>query len=147
VDHGFAFRRYEHLKVRDPIRNVFKRGKAVSCPGAKLFVLANGLPHNRIVFSFPRKYGNAVERNRARRIGREAYRLARNSLKTGFDLALLVYPGRDSLAVRTEQLAALFSRASLFRVPQKVPARRGSPEPCSVTQGQKERDQAGELSR
>jgi ribonuclease P protein component len=74
----------------------------------------NGLPHNRIVFTFSRKYGNAVKRNRSRRLGREAYRYIRNELKTGYDLVLLVYPGNDTFAGRQKQLRVLFSKARLF---------------------------------
>jgi ribonuclease P protein component len=114
VDHGFRFRRKERLKGRDEIRNVFKRGKVVSCPGAKLFILKNELPHNRIAFTFARKFGNAVERNRARRLSREAYRLLRNTLKPGFDLVLLIYPGKDVFTIRMEQLGILFSRAGMI---------------------------------
>jgi ribonuclease P protein component len=76
--------------------------------------MENGLSHNRIAFTFARKFGNAVERNRARRVGREAYRLLQNRLKTGYDLVLLVYPGKDFLADRMDQLTMLFSRAGLL---------------------------------
>jgi ribonuclease P protein component len=79
-----------------------------------LFWLKNELPLNRIAFTFARKFGNAVERNRARRIGREAYRFLKNRLKSGYDLVLLVYPGRDFLADRMDQLETLFSRAGLL---------------------------------
>jgi ribonuclease P protein component len=125
-EHPFRFRREERLKGRDEIRAVFNGKRAVSCPGAKLFVLKNGLSGktgdggldagsgNRIAVTFARKFGNAVERNRARRVSREAYRLMRNQVKSGFDLVLLIYPGKDCLAARTEQLRILFSRAGLF---------------------------------
>jgi RNase P protein component len=93
-----------------------------------LFVLKNGLPYNRIGFTQTRKYGNAPERNRARRLGREAYRLLRPRLKIGFDLVLLVYPGqskpegsksrikpgRSSLETRLAQLRSLFGKAGLL---------------------------------
>jgi ribonuclease P protein component len=72
------------------------------------------LPYNRIVFTFARKYGNAVNRNRARRVGREAYRHIRNELTAGYDLVLLVYPGKDRFARRMEQVRILFSKAGLF---------------------------------
>ncbi|GHT97115.1 hypothetical protein FACS1894142_0870 [Spirochaetia bacterium] len=72
------------------------------------------MPHNRIAFTFGRKFGNAVERNRARRVGREAYRYIRHKIKAGFDLVLLVYPGRDALADRMEQLRVLFSKAGFL---------------------------------
>jgi len=114
VESGFSFPRKERLKRRDDIREVFSRRNVVSCPGLKLFTCRNGLPHNRIAFAFPRKYGNAVERNHSRRLSREAYRLMRNELRKGFDLVLLVYPGRDNFSTRTDQMRDLFRRAGLF---------------------------------
>jgi ribonuclease P protein component len=114
VDRVFRFKRDERLKRREEIRAVFNHREVVSCPGAKLFRLENGLARNRIAFTFARKFGNAVERNRARRVGREAYRLLKNRLKSGYDLVLLVYPGKDFLADRMDQLETLFFRAGLL---------------------------------
>ena len=110
----YRFPRKEKLKGRDEIREVFNRKKGVACPGARLLTRRNGLEHNRIAFTFSRKFGNAAERNRSRRLSREAYRLLRNELQTGYDLVLLVYPGRDDFKTRMEQLRGLFSRAGLF---------------------------------
>jgi ribonuclease P protein component len=110
----FRFTRKERLKGRTEIKEAFARGRKASCPGAKLFVVENGSGKNRIAFTFARKFGNAVERNRSRRLSREAYRLGKVHLKSGFDLVLLVYPGRDDLPRRTEQLTALFMKAGLL---------------------------------
>ncbi|MCL2412279.1 MAG: ribonuclease P protein component, partial [Treponema sp.] len=80
------------------MQEVFGSGKRYSCYGAKLFVLKNNLPYNRICFTFtkvPKKSNvlwNAVIRNRARRLGREAFRLMKDRLKTSHDLIFLVYP-------------------------------------------------------
>ena len=111
---GFSFPGKERLKGREEIREVFNRRKAVSCSGARLFVRRNGLEHNRIAFAFSRKYGNAVERNRSRRLSREAYRLLRARLRHGYDLVLLLNPGRDVFSLRMEQLRVLFSSAGLL---------------------------------
>jgi ribonuclease P protein component len=118
---SFRFRRREHL--RDGIREVFHRGKSLGWRGAKLFVLKNGLDYNRICFALPRKFGNAVARNRARRLSREAYRHIRPRLKSGYDAVLLVYPEgnaefprpRANFAGRMEQLRFLFAKAGLLR--------------------------------
>jgi ribonuclease P protein component len=83
-----------------------------------LFFLKNGLPHNRLVITFTRKFGNAVRRNRARRLSREGYRLMQEQLKAGYDLVLLIYPREKDrpkmgLAASTEQLKTLFTRAGI----------------------------------
>jgi ribonuclease P protein component len=124
MEGDFRFRRREHLKKGESIRQVFKRGRFVSCFRAKLFIVRNQLPYNRIAFTLARKFGNAVERNRAKRLSREAYRLIRNSLEPGFDLVLLLYPGKNSFddkafdnkafSNRMEQLKILFRKAALL---------------------------------
>ncbi|MDR3303723.1 MAG: ribonuclease P protein component [Treponema sp.] len=114
------FKRGDRLKKRNAIRNVFNSGKRVNCSGAKLFFLPNGCPENRIAFTFSRKFGIAVERNRSKRCSREAYRHTHPSLAHGYDLVLLVYPGNDTFKIRIEQLKTLFNKAGLFAeaVPQ-----------------------------
>ncbi|MDR1868681.1 MAG: ribonuclease P protein component [Treponema sp.] len=123
---SFRFRREEHLKGRNEIREVFGRGKRFGCRGAKLFVLKNELPHNRICFTFSRGFGNAVARNRSRRISREAYRhlLPRLSASAGADggcdIILQVYPETErlftagALSDRAGQLEFLFTKAGLL---------------------------------
>ncbi|GHV84355.1 ribonuclease P protein component [Spirochaetia bacterium] len=115
----FCFPKEERLKSRDEIQRVFKRGHSVTCNGARLFFIENGLEYNRMAFTFSRKFGNAVERNRARRLGREAYRHLRSSIKTAFDFALLVYPGNACYSGRLKELNELFFKAALidFRCP------------------------------
>ena len=59
-------------------------------------------------------------RNKARRLGREAYRLMKNELQTGYDLVLLVYPlgtdsGKGTLAETAGQLKTLFKKAGMIR--------------------------------
>jgi ribonuclease P protein component len=108
--------------LRDGIREIFKQGKSHAGRGAKLFVVKNGLEYNRICFALPRKFGNAAERNRARRLSREAYRHIRPRLKSGYDAVLLVYPEggakgsrpRANFAGRMEQVLFLFTKAGLL---------------------------------
>lgn len=49
----------------------------------------NNLPYSRLGISVSRKYGNAVHRNRLRRLYREAFRLERNELPKGLDFILI----------------------------------------------------------
>ena len=125
---SFRFRRQEHLKGRKEIRDVFDKGKQFTCQGAKFFLLKNNLPFNRICFTFSRGFGNAVARNRARRLSREAFRLMKNRLDCGYDFILLVYPDHlqsklsdrsestnMDLAGRKKQLESLFYKAGLLK--------------------------------
>jgi len=117
---SFRFKREERLKRRNEIREVFKSGRRFSCAGAKLFVLRNDLPRNRICFTFS-KGGNAVKRNRAKRVAREAYRLLKPRLLNGYDLILLLFRSTEgdrkevSFSFKTSQLEPLFRRAGLLK--------------------------------
>lgn len=50
---------------------------------------ANGLTHNRYGFITGKRLGNAVTRNRARRLLRETVRHLQPDIQTGFDIALI----------------------------------------------------------
>jgi ribonuclease P protein component len=103
------------LKGRNEIREVFGKGKRFGCKGAKLFVLRNELPYNRICYTFTKGFGNAVARNRAKRLGREAFRLLKPRLRGGYDLILMIFPEEKmTLSGRTGQLETLFSKAGLI---------------------------------
>jgi ribonuclease P protein component len=110
-----TFPRQEHLKKRSDIRQVFKKGLRKSVKGAVLFYKPNGLEHNRIAFTFSAKFGIAVERNRARRLGREAWRHLSRSCASAYDLVLLVYPGDLGFRDRYAQLKGLLKRAGLTK--------------------------------
>jgi len=90
--------------------------------------LKNDLSYNRICFTFSKASfrslaskesqisWNAVSRNRAKRLGREAFRLMKEHLACGYDLILLVYAETNmALSGRTKQLESLFSKAGLFK--------------------------------
>jgi ribonuclease P protein component len=121
------FPRAEHLKRQSDIKRTFKNGKTAACYGAKLFAFKreDGALNTRIAFTFQRKYGNAVERNRAKRLGREAYRALRQDLKPGYDLVWLLFVPANAdekkkmtCAKRLAQFRTLCSRAGLLREEQ-----------------------------
>ncbi len=84
-----AFRPAEHLRRPSDFRRVYDRRRSVSDSWLIVYACENGLPHLRLGLSVSRKYGNAVRRNRLRRLYREAFRLARPQMPAGLDLVLI----------------------------------------------------------
>ena len=76
--------------------------------------MPNGLDYTRIVVIPARGFSNAVTRNRSRRQVREAYRNLRPQINTGYDLAVVVFPGETDYQVRNQQLKTLLKRAGLM---------------------------------
>lgn len=111
---GF-FKREERIKNPADFKKLFKSGKKVSIPGAKLYWLENKLEINRVGFPLIRGYGNAVERNLSKRYSREVYRLFKSHLNTGYDMLILIYPGNDSFNSRCEQIRLLYEKAGLLK--------------------------------
>jgi len=115
--------RKERLRGTTALKRVFcvSRGtgaepKSVSGPGARLTAAKNGLEYCRVVMSPVRKYGGAVARNRARRVAKEAYRCIKSSVKPGFDLAFILFPGDFSYGERISQFSRLLQKAGLLHV-------------------------------
>lgn len=84
-----AFRPAEHLRRPADFKRVYDRRRSVSDSWLIVYACENELPYLRLGLSVSRKNGNAVHRNRMRRLYREAFRLARSQLPTGLDLVLI----------------------------------------------------------
>jgi ribonuclease P protein component len=83
------FRPPEHLRRPADFKRVYDGRRSVSNDLLILYAAPNNLPHNRLGLSVSRKFGGAVQRNRLRRLFREAYRLSRLQMPTGLDLVLI----------------------------------------------------------
>src|SRR6267142_2317845 len=84
-----AFRPAEHLRRPADFRRVYDRRRSVSDSWLIVYACENGLPYLRLGLSVSRKIGGAVQRNRLRRLYREAFRLTRHEMPVGLDLVLI----------------------------------------------------------
>jgi ribonuclease P protein component len=89
----FAFRPNERIRRRSEYQQIYDRGVKTHGRYLTLFTLSNSLPVGRLGIAATRKLGDAVERNRAKRLIREVFR--RNKLAPGFDI--VVIPKRELL--------------------------------------------------
>jgi ribonuclease P protein component len=107
--------RHERLRRRSDLQRVFAAGNVVERRGMRLFYLRSELSRNRIAACPVRGFRKAVDRNRARRVCREAYRTLKDQIETGYDLAFVLYPGDYGFSDRLRQMRSLLEQAGLKR--------------------------------
>jgi ribonuclease P protein component len=88
VGAGAGLRPWERLRRQAEFRTVFRRGRRLPGRLFLLLVYPNGLVWSRLGMAVGRGFGDAVARNRARRLIREGFRRLRRS-----------YPGLDVVVV------------------------------------------------
>ncbi|MCA9066238.1 MAG: ribonuclease P protein component, partial [Planctomycetaceae bacterium] len=113
VETSFRFRPYQHLRRATDIRRVFDEGRKRSDSHLLIFAMENGFPYTRIALSVSRRHGGAVQRNRKKRLLREAFRQLQQQLPVGLDLVLIPRHRSDSsLADYSTSLSRLLSARS-----------------------------------
>ncbi len=80
--------RFITLKSNTDFRRAYGRGKAYTNPALVTYVVKNRAGICRIGITTSKKIGNAVQRNRARRVIREAY-ISQGELSGGYDIVFV----------------------------------------------------------
>lgn len=112
----FCFPQKYKLKSSDDFRKVFAFRLKVSNAHVALYAMPNGISFNRLGVAVGKSNGNAVVRNRIKRLLREAFRLTRGQQQAqGFDLVVVPKKGcLLEILVLQESFLKLTSQAMTF---------------------------------
>ncbi len=96
------------IKENHIFRRLYHRGKYQAHPLLVTYALKNRLPVNRFGITASKKIGGAVERNRAKRVIRAAYRQLEPQLPLGWDIIFVARTRTTS--VKMDEVAAVMRR-------------------------------------
>lgn len=108
--HGLS--REERLRRPADFRRCYERRCTTASDWLLVYGCKNGLPYSRVGLSVARKWGKAHDRNRVRRLYREAFRLSKEVIPKGLDFILIPR--------QTEDLTLAELLATLPRLTQQV---------------------------
>lgn len=89
IKEGFNLFKPYVLTRNNDFRRLYRSGKSYASPLIVTYVCKGRPLRTRIGITASRKIGNAVKRNRARRLVRESYRILKPKIKPGFDIVFV----------------------------------------------------------
>lgn len=88
------------LRNQRDFNRVYKRGKSKGSRFVVVLYKRNNLDFTRTAFVSSKKVGNSVQRSRARRLMREAYRSISDKVKKGYDV---IFVARNTITDSKEK--------------------------------------------
>lgn len=117
------------LRLREEweVSETRRRGKAYAVGPLVARIMPQTTPRlaNRYAVIAGKRIGGAVERNRCKRLVREALRALHPNLQQGYDIAIIVRGGVDQLTglpVAMETLTRIFTQARMLDQPSRSPS-------------------------
>ncbi len=86
----FTFAKSKRLVRNSQFKDVLDRGLRISDRVLTLYMAQNDCGHPRLGVSVGKFWGNAVMRNRLKRLLREAFRQSQDQIPAGFDYMLMI---------------------------------------------------------
>lgn len=113
----YTLKKEKILRKNSQFQTVYHKGKSYANRYMVLYVTSGNGGGGRVGFAAGKRLGNAVARNRAKRLLREAYRLQQGKIKQ--DVQLLLVARKPMLAVKCEiaeqALLDLFRKSRLLK--------------------------------
>lgn len=100
------------LKDNKAFLKCYKKGRFAADKIVAAYFVPNGSPYNRFGITAGKKQGNAVTRNRIKRIVRAAYRQTEAEFPIGYDI---VFVGRNDIGEKKTQDIERFIRKRLIK--------------------------------
>jgi ribonuclease P protein component len=97
---------FSPIKENRDFRRIYAKGKSYVNPVLVTYVLKNRSKNVRIGITTSKKTGNAVKRNRSRRVIREAFRMIAPGVQTGYDF-IFVARGKTPFVKSTDVCRAM----------------------------------------
>lgn len=125
---SFMLQSPNRLRRPADVERVRQQGDSRRHPLVILLVHPNDLNVSRFAFVASRRVGNAIQRNRAKRLLREAVRNHLPELLQGWDCVLIARPSLPQAQYAEAETAVLqlFKRAKLLIVPEPTETNEGS---------------------
>ena len=99
----------ERIKRNSEFKLVLGKGERVESGNLIFYFAENRLGFSRIGLSLSKKTGNAVKRNRIKRLIREVFRRKKKGFKKGYDIVVMC---RKTIPeIKLTQMEIIFSRA------------------------------------
>ena len=103
-----SLRPIERIKKNSEFRIVLGRGERVESDNLTFYFAENRLGFSRIGLSLSKKTGNAVKRNRIKRLVREVFRRQKKRFKEGYDIVVICR--RALPEIKLTQMETIFNR-------------------------------------
>lgn len=97
------------MKDNKDFTRLYGKGAFVSCGLCTVYYRRNGKKENKIGISVSKKLGGAVERNRAKRVIRQAYRENESRFPAGYDIVVNARQG--SVTCKSYHISTFFRKA------------------------------------
>lgn len=106
------------MKENKNFLNLYKKGRYIASDYTVIYVFPNGRPFNRLGITAGKKIGNAVCRNRAKRLIRLAYRLYEVQLPIGMDIVIVARKG--ILGIKSDVYCDYFRKCAVKEIDRNI---------------------------
>jgi ribonuclease P protein component len=105
---SFRFRPQERIRLDRELQTILAKGRRAFERAFTLVHLQrdSGIP--RLALRVPKAFGNSPERNRIRRLVREAFRHEKQNLALGVDLVVMVRPLEENKSLGSNEVREIF---------------------------------------